>query len=346
MSFETLATFWQSWRWLYPQVWLLLPLMMWVVFRAKYHQAWRYSGQKITLWAPMVTAKSSSNADSSTKRPLLTWLWFGALLLTLAALAHPQWKSSEKITRPGGFLPVILVVETSVSLVLQEGGQSRLAHLQTQVNQWLAQSQNLPMALVIYGDVAQTWLLPTTDAQLVTFQMGRLQPALAGRQDTATLWALYQALQLARAQPASRILWITDGISSHQDEQIFSQLTQAWQNEDVDLKILALGTQQQSQQDAPKTPGLVYQPLELDSLTPWAQALNGQILLSEDGDAWPKISQWLIEKPQQSQQVNAGENWQGVHMPFVYASLAVWLWILLQMQRQKSRRKDHAQLDT
>jgi hypothetical protein len=223
-----------------------------------------------------------------TLKPSTTdWLVWLAGVLMVFALAQPVWHLSQgtevaEQQQSDG----IVVLEASVSMLLTEAdGQSRLAQSQRWLTQLLAQRDvNARTGLVVFGDDAYQVLSATTDAPLLTTLIGRINPALAGRGDSALLEGLTLGLaELVNLQSSSGwVLLVHDGAQSTLRGELQPLLD--WANQhSIRLAVLSVGGLQASHDN---TGGLLYTPRSDDLM----QQLERQGAITASVDDAPAIS--------------------------------------------------------
>jgi hypothetical protein len=261
---------------------------------------------------------------------LIDWLWLLIGLLLLLALAQPSWRLSQgSKTILQQQADGVIVLESSVSMLLTEAdGQSRLAQSQAWVAQLLAQRDaHARTGLVVFGDDAYQVLSATTDNALVNEMLQRVNPALAGRGDSAVLEGLTLAAAELVKKPSksSWILLVHDGSQSVVRGSL--QPVVAWAKQhDIRLAVMTVGAMESPMSSTMS--GLIYTPRS-DALMQ-TLAAQGAISASMD-DALSREAlrtSLLATQPQSQQVIVAGQTLD--LMPYLLAlalllSLLPWL---------------------
>ncbi len=217
----------------------------------------------------------------SVKRSATDWLVWLAGVLVVFALAQPVWHLSQgteiaEQQQSDG----VIVLEASVSMLLTEAdGQSRLAQSQNWLTQLLAQRDaTARTGLIVFGDDAYQVLSATTDASLLSTMIQRINPALAGRGDSALLEGLTLGIaELVKLQSLSGwVLLVHDGAQSPLRGELQSLLAWAKQH-GTRLSVLSVGGLQTNYDN---TGGLLYSPRSDDLMQRLAS--NGAITANFD----------------------------------------------------------------
>lgn len=268
--------------WLQPQVlWLLPVLLLWwwrAFFRALSLPSVQLRHAFVDRWLTKMAFDSSSQSQRHG--------WGVTGLCLLVALAQPAWQTAGKTqTQPLTQASGMLVVETSVSLLLQEAdGKTRLQQLQAFVAQ-LAQARQAQArtGLVVFADEVYPVLSPTQDMNQVSSMVARLDAAFAGREDAALLeavqFAAWQLTEQKSTQPW--LLLITDGAHSASRGQV--EAVMSWLNDhSIKLSVLILGSDKEPESIAAS--GLIYMPRQV-ALAEALSAYGVQVVKVEDEQA-------------------------------------------------------------
>jgi hypothetical protein len=258
---------------------LLLPLVLLLPFVARV--GWQGLARLRFRHAFVHRFLQGEGVVQSLKPSTTDWLvWLGGVLMVFA-LAQPIWHLSQgtevaEQQQSDG----VVVLEASVSMLLTEAdGQSRLAQSQHWLTQLLAQRDaNARTGLVVFGDDAYQVLSATTDASLLSTMIQRINPALAGRGDSALLEGLTLGLaELVNLQSSSGwVLLVHDGAQSTMRGEFHPLLDWAKQH-GIHLAVLSIGGLQASNSD---TAGLLYSPRSDDLMQ--QLAIMGAITASFD----------------------------------------------------------------
>jgi len=266
----------------------------------------------------------------SLKPSTTDWLVWLAGVLMVFALAQPVWHLSQgtevaEQQQSDG----VVVLEASVSMLLTEAdGQSRLAQSQGWLTQLLAQRDaNARTGLVVFGDDAYQVLSATTDAPLLTTMIGRINPALAGRGDSALLEGLTLGLaELVNLQSSSGwVLLVHDGAQSTLRGELQPLLDWAKQHGSR-LAVLSVGGLQAVNHD---TGGLLYSPRSDDLMQQLAK--TGAVTASfDDASELSALQTALLQaQPQTSRRLVAGQDLDLMPYLLLFA-LLVWAlpWVI------------------
>ncbi|MDX1351542.1 MAG: VWA domain-containing protein [Thiomicrorhabdus sp.] len=213
-----------------------------------------------------------------------------AISLIAIALAQPVQKlatpaePNNKTVRD-----IVFVVESSASFLLPDyvmNGQqeTRMNVVKQVLDDFMAKLEGNRFGLAVYADSAFTMLPLTADQTVARLSLKRLQPYLAGRTDTAMGEALGLALKQtdktpgitkANASTLKRVVvLISDGLSQPSKIELTEAVNYA-QLLQVPIYTIGVGASNQ-QADKRLYTGLLYQPLEAESLQAIAQQTSGQ----------------------------------------------------------------------
>lgn len=207
------------------------------------------------------------------------------LLSLLSALAQPQ-RQLEHIplqnTPPQR--DIALVLESSVSFVLadyklQDQPASRMDVVKAVLDQFIAGLSANRFSLALYAEQAYTLMPMTADSQALRMNLQRLQPYLAGRTDEAMGEALGLALRdlTANAQDSVQkrlVVLVSDGLQKSSRIALEDIVAYA-QKLAVPIYTIGIGAGSE-QADQRLYSGLIYQPLESQSLRFLAEQTGGR----------------------------------------------------------------------
>lgn len=292
-----------AWLWLillWPLLWLLSSLSL-LGGEPKDDLSEAQSQHNLQVKHPLIHRLKIQSVQRSKGQLTLTsfavQLLRGVMIFLLAiTLANPV----EKLPTPSQpesktVRDIAFVIETSASFMLPDyaiNGQneSRMNVVKQVLDQFIAGLSGNRFSLTIYAEQAFTMLPMTYDATLTRLTLKRLKPYLAGRTDIAMGEALGLALkqtdeQLAKNPNLSQleldqqarkkvIVLISDGLSlpsrlALTEAVNYSQLLQ------VPIYTIGIGASTE-QADNRQFTGLIYQPLESESLIQLAQQTQGQ----------------------------------------------------------------------
>jgi Ca-activated chloride channel family protein len=226
----------------------------------------------------------------STQSGVSSWgLWsvrllkLAILISLLSALAQPQ----RLVERPPQTLnepvrDIAIVLESSVSFVLEDyqlndQPASRMQVVKAVLDQFVQGLQDNRFSLSLYAEQAYTLVPMTFDSEAMRFSLQRLQPYLAGRTDQAMGAALGLALREVADQKTGiqkrLVVLVSDGLQT-QSEMDLVAITELAQNLKVPIYTIGIGASSQTA-DLRDSAGLLYQPLETESLTLLAERTGG-----------------------------------------------------------------------
>lgn len=229
---------------------------------------------------------------------LLLQLLRGLVIVSLAiALAQPiKLQQSDPKPQQKTVRDVVFVIESSASFLLpdyQVNGQAtqRIEVVKTVLDQFISGLSGNRFGLVIYAQQAYTLMPLTGDQTAARLNLKRLKPYLAGRTDEAMGEALGLALKQnelalddkADANTLKRVVvLISDGLSQTSRLNISEAINYA-QIMNVPIYTVGVGA---SSEEADKRvySGLLYQPLESDSLQQIASETQGEYYQVGSGD--------------------------------------------------------------
>lgn len=308
-------------------LWLLLPVLfwgLWARFQWKGLPSVRVKHAFVDRFLPKAEV-----AEPKLRR----WVWLITGVLMVLALAQPAWQTAQSeqtvISQQANGM---IVLETSVNMLLQEtDGQSRLQQAQTFLTDLLAKRTHQGRTgLSVFADEVYPVLSLTADTFVMTSMISRLEPALAGREDSALLeavqfsgWALSQEQTV---QP-SWLLLVTDGAHTASRGQLDTLL--AWlTRHHIQLYVLMLGQAKAPEQV--NAQGLLYTPRNM-ALAEKLQAQGVSVVLQEDQPAVQKLIETLTQTtPSTSVVTQSQAQVQSLTSYLLILILVLWLGIWWQ----------------
>lgn len=196
-----------NWLWGIPLVFVLALLLSWLQ-----RMGWLNETAALTnlvaVRHPQAKAYSSEESENKPATNFMsTFLLMISACLFLLALAQPV-KPGAKITLPATSADMLLLIDTSISMVMKDyslDGQrvDRMTMIQVLLERFLQNFSGKRIGIVLIGDQAQIILPPTEDKVLVSHMVQQLKPTIAGRRaalgDGVAIAADYIALQLSDA---------------------------------------------------------------------------------------------------------------------------------------------------
>lgn len=292
---ETASLAFESPIWLWLMV--LWPMFWWLSgrFHANNDLSEIHSARQLRVKHALIhktqRAKPAQNASIFSVRSMVFNLLRGlAISLIAIALAQPIQKlptPSEPDSKT--VRDIVFVVESSASFLLPDyemngKTETRMNVVKQVLDNFIAKLEGNRFSLAIYADSAYTMLPLTSDQTLARLSLKRLQPYLAGRTDTAMGEALGLALKQtdfstgvtkANADTLKRVLvLISDGLSQPSKIELTEAVNYA---QLLQVPIYTIGVGASSEKaDKRLYTGLLYQPLEAESLKTIAQQTGGQ----------------------------------------------------------------------
>ena len=215
----------------------------------------------------------------------------GFILIALAvALAQPVQKvalASEPESKT--VRDIVFVIESSASFLLPDyqidsKSETRMNVVKQVLDQFIAQLEGNRFSLAIYAENAYTLLPLTHDQNVARLTLKRLKPYLAGRTDGAMGEALGLALKQTDKTTAIKstsaetqkrvVVLISDGLSQPSRIELTEVVNYA-QLLEVPIYTIGVGASN-DQADKRLYTGLLYQPLEKESLQALAQQTGGE----------------------------------------------------------------------
>lgn len=207
------------------------------------------------------------------------------LFCLLLALASPVQKiASDSEPQTETVRDIVFVIESSASFVLpdyQLNNQSatRMQVVKSVLDDFIAQLPGNRFGFSIYAENAYSLLPLTADQDLARLTLQRLQPYLAGRTDEAMGEALGLALRATEqdANTTSRkriVVLISDGLTEQSRVELSEVINYA-QLLQVPIYTIGIGAGS-DEADKREFTGLLYQPLEEQSLQDLAEQTNAK----------------------------------------------------------------------
>ena len=288
MVFESPEWLWLIWLW--PLLWLISTL-----FTAKNDLSELTANRQLRVKHALIHKMQNHIAPTSVKswsiRSVFFNLFRGLVITCLAvALAQPIQKLPTP-TEPESktVRDIVFVIESSASFLLPDyeiNGQpeTRMNVVKQVLDNFIGELKGNRFSLAIYADSAYTLLPLTSDQTLARLTLKRLKPYLAGRTDTAMGEALGLALKqtdqstgIAKANDETLkrvVVLISDGLSQPSRIELTEVVNYA---QLLQVPIYSIGVGASSEQaDKRIYSGLLYQPLEPESLQALAEQTKGQ----------------------------------------------------------------------
>lgn len=366
--FAAFSAWWQTWEFAQP-AWFWL-LAAWVFLQVFFQLAGRFFN-RFSILSRLNSSKSGnlffhpsfarfvanqSNSQQYHAQPdlvarivkILSYLLaLAVMVLLLATLAQPQKqipKPQIQLEQPAR--DIALVVESSVSMVLadyqiNQQPTQRIQVVRQVLQDFVAQLSANRFSLVLYADQAFTLVPMTADAQVLQFELQRLQPYLAGRGDSAMGEGLGLALKnmLEKQQDSTKkqlLVLVSDGLQQASKIDLHQVALLAKQNQ-IPIFTIGIGAGSTTENTPAKTAGLLYQELESASLQFLAKETGGefyQVAGATDLSAvLQKIEQTSAVATSEKQQTGfASEDLYFYPLAWALALLLIW-WLLRLVKR-------------
>jgi len=222
------------------------------------------------------------------------WLWrlFGLLGLSclVLALAEPV-RVGERLPDPPAVRDIVLVVDTSVSMVLRDyvlDGErvSRMAVLKGLLDPFIAGLSQARVSVIVFAERSHTLVPLTTDTDLARAQVQRLRTGVAGRFNALGEAIALGVRELDRAAPATDaerrrfLVLFTD--ADQATGGIVPEAAAALAAE-AGMRLYTVGIGATDEAAAEETRGgLIYAPVDMARLERLADATGGRHFLARD----------------------------------------------------------------
>lgn len=281
----------------------------------------------------------------------------GMIIISLAiTLAQPQ-KIQERPPEPQQKIvrDIVFIIESSASLLLpdyQIKGQpeSRMNVVKKVLDQFIGGLEGNRFGLIIYADHAYTLMPLTNDQMAARLYLNRLKPHLAGRQDGAMSEALGLALRQTESTLNSKrddspplkrvIVLISDGLSQPSQHPLSNAVLYAQQMQ-VPIYTIGIGANTHAA-DKRQHAGLLYQPLESQSLKMIAKATQAQYFQVSSGDDLNQVLQKINQAegvPSETPPVKAHYT-ALYHLPLSVAVLTLSIYLLFSLMFALTRTEN------
>ncbi len=273
-------------------LWLLVIVVGFIWFN-KYNTKpddWQQLGQqknlvfRHSLIEKLNFSKPAKKHSFNLVRWLLSLLRYILLILIVLTLAKPIKEvnlPAEPQTKT--VRDVVFVIESSASMMLvdyeiEAKNIARMEAIKLVVDEFIAGLDGNRFSFILYADQAYTLMPITADIVTARLMLKKLKPYLAGRQDEALGEALGLALQQASQNTEytqkTIVVLFSDGENKSSKLPIAEAINYA-QSLNVPLYTVGVGAETE-QADKRKYTGLLYQPLEDETLKKIASQTNGQ----------------------------------------------------------------------
>jgi Ca-activated chloride channel family protein len=363
LLFESPEWLWLIWLW--PILWFISSR-----FSAKNDLSELTANRQLRVKHALIHKMQGGFAPISQARFEFRVLFFnllrGLVIVFLAiALAQPIQKlpsaaePEQKTVRD-----IVFVIESSASFLLPDyeidgKPETRMNVVKKVLDNFIGELKGNRFSLAIYADSAYTLLPLTNDQTLARLTLKRLKPYLAGRTDTAMGEALGLALKQtdqstgitkANKDTLKRVVvLISDGLSQPSRIELTEAVNYA---QLLKVPIYTIGVGASSEQaDKRIYSGLLYQPLESESLQALAEQTQGQYFQVGSGQeisaVLAKINQAegvpyiAPPAPPQKQYLYSYPLIMGVVVLGIYWALSL-IWMSFVARKKSKKQKERA----
>ena len=289
--FENIELLNQGWLWLWP-VCILITLVL-----------KRLSGNTVELISTQALLTPSEQQHVRVVHPLASllmeqsegvkqWNWtmtaviWLTLLLLLFALSQPV-RIGEKIPEPPQQRDIVLILDTSVSMLLrdyvfEEQRIDRMSLLKGLLNEFVEQLDGERVAVVIFGDSAYTYIPLTQDLDFVRIMLSRIQTTMAGR-FSAVGEAIALAVKQAKEQPERKRILVLFTAANQITGTIAPQAAaKLAQEAKLPLYTVAIGAGSYQAEEKNRRAGLIYHPVDYKLLQQLSEQTGAKSYLGSD----------------------------------------------------------------
>ncbi|MDH5446604.1 MAG: VWA domain-containing protein [Gammaproteobacteria bacterium] len=241
--------------------------------------------------------QSQQQSQNHQRQFIVRILGWGILLgLLHLSLAQP-YRLGERLPDPPQHRDIVFVIDTSVSMVLEDyivkGKRvSRMAMLQSVMQHFIDQLQGNRIGLIVYSEQVYTLVPLTTDYDLLKQQFNRMQPAvLTGRTSNPGKALLYTLAQYQKSDNETKptIVLVTD--VNRPDRNIDPRIAAAKLHKDgFRLHTVAIGAGSYAAENKQGS-SLVYHPTNYPLLKQIAEQARGEFFTASNSQ---QISQALL----------------------------------------------------
>lgn len=259
---------------------LLLPVLLLLIYffaekfnwinRDKIHQS-----NTVSIYIPLLIAPDSK-AQHRRFGSAVFINWFLVILLSIA-LAQPVAK--EKITiRSDKTQDIFFVVDVSVGMsiddyTLDNTNIDRLTYVKLLLQDFITKLGNNRIGTMVYADEAYILTPLTSDKQLVSFNINRIRPALAGRRNNLgnALNTLKSRLLKTGSKPT--VIVLSQGANLEKSVNL-EKVINEYRNLKIRLHFIGLGAQ--SGKSETTSSSLIYESIDKTLLTKLSSETGGQ----------------------------------------------------------------------
>lgn len=343
----------------------LFRILLWKISPENSLGRLRLMGGRLSIWHPLWQAYKSSQAAqivrASSSRMTFSLRFVVALLtvgLLMITLANPHVTKFQPLPQKHfSEVTISLVIENSVSFLLPDyelEGQpvERMAVVKRVLQDFvedlkrkisvsepelssLKQTKNTRIGLVIFADQAYQFLPMTQDLSLVQYQLNRIEPYLAGRNDAAMGEALglgIKAMSSELGQQPQHLILISDGLTLPSRFDLKSVVAYAL-SEGIKITTIGVGAGNLVA-DRRQFSGLIYQPIETKSLQYLAEMTGGSYLQVNDQAGLATVLEKFQGKMTAAKPTMIKVKQRLFVLPLMLSLMMLLLWGLLQIHAE------------
>ncbi len=299
------------WLWLillWPLLWLFQVVSLGPIQSAEDDLKQLQAQRQFVFRHPLIHLQNRIRQISPKAKPAFSWLKLalqllrGLAIVSLAvALAQPQKiQPSDPLPQEKTVRDIVFVIESSASFLLpdyQVNGHSdtRMNVVKSVLDQFIGGLAGNRFGLTIYAQQAYTLMPLSSDQTAARLNLKRLKPYLAGRTDEALGEALGLALkqtekgmQKGDEDTLKRVVVLISDGQAHRSRIDVEEAINYAQMMNVPIYTVGVGASGE-EADQRVYSGLIYQPLESESLKRIAAETNGQYYQIGSGDDLQKV---------------------------------------------------------
>lgn len=291
--------------------------------------------------APLLRELLGGNLGAAPK--LRLFLVVGAALSLAAALLDPD-VASIRAARGG---PVVLLLDASGSMLVEEGGNRRLETQRDLARRLAAELPDVPIGIVAFAGEAYSLTPPTRDRAALEMYLANLDPTIVTQTGSALGAAIRQGLGLLNAAegPGGSLVLFSDGDET-EDEAAAADAASLASRSGVAIHVVGVGTSSGAPVPAldlatGSVEGFLRAPdgsirisrLESDFLAEVADRGGGTYRVARDGDPIPSLVTHLVES-------DSPPRPSGTMPPYAWLAGAAFLLLLIEPVAEPLRRRD------
>jgi len=281
---------------LYPHwLWLIIPVLLFLLLKPLLISKGWLLQDNLALSATSVKHPLAINDLSVLSKVKPTRNSFFILICStflFVSLAQPV-RTGEKVAAPPTSADILLIVDTSISMVIKDyqlqGKQiDRMSMTQVLLDRFSRRFNGRRIGIIVLGDQANILLEPSEDKALVRHLIYRLKPAIGGRQaalgDAVAIAADY--IKLDKTLTETVLVLMSDGVRPAGKLSPVAGAKRA-ADANVVLHTIVIGSAQQNEShlSGKQAGGLIYESADFNLLKKMAEITGGESFHGVDVDA-------------------------------------------------------------